>query len=1084
MLGAAPRRHVYKAVVLLVAISAAVLSSNALGSVRAKTAINRPQAKLWAIGVSAPHTSRLSLPRVREFVADGISVIVTSPSGWSSASYRRLADLSVRSGLQLVAPRTDVRSTADRHALSRACHSRVRVPDSCAVMSRSARQARAWIHRGSVRYVVLPVSSPKAFTALRVASTPNTHVIRLIKLPTVGVRTSLPAPVAAAAWSLRPSRGGGGSGGGRKRPDNKPPSVPGGLVVSSAGQTSVALTWRPSTDNVGVVGYGVYRNGKLVASSTSTSYTLTGLTCGTWYSLAVDAYDAAGNRSSRATVTTTAACPVTQSATQPPTAPPGIALGTRTTTSISITWTASTDDVGVAGYDLYAGSSDVGTATATAYTFTGLTCGTSYTLGVDAYDAAGNHSPETTGVFSTSACPDTTPPSTPTGLVVSSAGQTSVALTWNASTDNVGVAGYGVYSNGTLIASSTSTGYTLTGLTCGTSYSVAVDAYDAAGNRSSRATVTTSTVACPDNQRPTAPTGIALGTRTTTSISVTWTASTDNMGVAGYDLFEDPFAGGTQVGTAVATAYTFTGLTCGSSYTVGVDAYDAAGNRSPETTVVLSTSSCPPDTTPPSTPTGLATSGVGQTGATLSWTASGDNVGVNGYRLYQGSTQVGNSATTSYSFTTLSCGTSYTLGVAAVDGAGNVSGTATISAATAPCSASSQFSGTFDCFGSTPNCTGLSPASCSSTITSGLQTALNNAAGGEVICLNSASSFGNISLTNKTYSSTVTVQPTSGVAATIGNVSLNNVDKLRLTGVGAANLNPTSLTLHTMDLDPSSGCSSDITIDHVIEADGTFVYPQYSCSSNMNILFDHNRYDNLSAPGGPEEGRFRVVDTGGGPSANSGVTVSNSHFSGGCSDGIDFAGDPYGTVVGPGNEFTNISQSYSNANCAGSHLDAIQGLGSEHTVIVGNYFHDNGGAGGIGVSDIEPGLVVKNNVVTGSMFYAVDVKGPDTNTYTHNYFGSDVVGDDYVRWDEISNEGSWGGGNLLRNNVFKYNCLSVGATTYTADHNLGSGGTGCDTAGSPVFVSSPASGYYHYQLASTSPGYHAASDGKSMGIAP
>ena len=688
MLGAAPRRHVYKAVVLLVAISAAVLSSNALGSVRAKTAVNRPQAELWAIGVSAPHASRLSLPRVREFAADGISVIVMSPSGWSSASYRRLADLSVRSGLQLVAPRTDVRSTADRRALSRACHSSVRVLDSCAVMSRNAGQARAWIHRGSVRYVVLPVSSPKAFSALRVVSTPNTHVIGLIKLPTLGVWTSLPAPVAAAASLALKSGGGGGiSGGGHKR-DNRPPSVPGGLVVSSVGQTSVALTWNASTDNVGVVGYGVYSNRKLVASSTSTGYALAGLTCGTSYSVAVDAYDAAGNRSSRATVTTsTAACPVTQSGAQPPSAPTGIALGTRTTTSISITWTASTDNVGVAGYDLYAGGSEVGTATATAtaYTFTGLTCGTSYTLGVNAYDATGYQSPETTGVFSTSACPDTTPPSPPTGLVVSSAGQTSVALTWNASTDNVGVVGYGVYSNGKLVASPTSTGYVLSGLSCGTSYTVAVDADDAAGHRSSQATVTTSTVACPDNQPPTAPAVIALATRTTTNISITWTASVDNVGVVGYDVFADRFAGGTEVGTAAATAYTFTSLTCGTSYTLGVSAYDAAGNYSPETTVILSTSACPPDTAPPSTPTGLASSGVGQTGATLSWTASSDNVAVAGYHLYQGSTQVGTATGTGYAFSALSCGTSYTLGVSAYDAAGNESGRATTPVTTSAC---------------------------------------------------------------------------------------------------------------------------------------------------------------------------------------------------------------------------------------------------------------------------------------------------------------------------------------------------------------------------------------------------------------
>src|SRR6202008_41482 len=114
-----------------------------------------------------------------------------------------------------------------------------------------------------------------------------------------------------------------------------------------------------------------------------------------------------------------AACPDSQ----PPTAPTGIALSTRTTTSISITWTASTDNVGVAGYPLYAGSSDAGNAVATApaYTYGGLTCGTDYTLGVEAYDTAGNRSPETTASVTTMPCTDTQPPSTPGGLVVSSA---------------------------------------------------------------------------------------------------------------------------------------------------------------------------------------------------------------------------------------------------------------------------------------------------------------------------------------------------------------------------------------------------------------------------------------------------------------------------------------------------------------------------------------------------------------------------------------------------------------------------------------------------------------------------------------
>ena len=74
-----------------------------------------------------------------------------------------------------------------------------------------------------------------------------------------------------------------------------------------------------------------------------------------------------------------------------------------------------------------------------------------------------------------------------------------------------------------------------------------------------------------------------------------------------------------------------------------------------------------------------------QTTATLSWTASTDNVAVTGYRLFQGGTQVGTSATTSYGYTGLACATTYTLGVAAVDAAGNVSGTATKSLTTAAC---------------------------------------------------------------------------------------------------------------------------------------------------------------------------------------------------------------------------------------------------------------------------------------------------------------------------------------------------------------------------------------------------------------
>src|SRR5207253_2479634 len=74
---------------------------------------------------------------------------------------------------------------------------------------------------------------------------------------------------------------------------------------------------------------------------------------------------------------------------------------------------------------------------------------------------------------------------------------TTITVSWTASTDNVGVTGYGHYLNGTLVDSSTGTTYTYTGLACNTGYTAAVDAADAAGNRSAKATVTATTASCP-----------------------------------------------------------------------------------------------------------------------------------------------------------------------------------------------------------------------------------------------------------------------------------------------------------------------------------------------------------------------------------------------------------------------------------------------------------------------------------------------------------------------------------------------------------------------------------------------------------
>ncbi|MBM2822873.1 MAG: Conserved putative secreted protein [Thermoleophilia bacterium] len=275
--------------------------------------------------------------------------------------------------------------------------------------------------------------------------------------------------------------------------DTQPPSTPTNVSVASASTTSITLTWSPSTDNVGVTGYGVYRNGVRAQVVTGTTFVFQGLACGTAHDLGVEAYDAAGSHSGRAAVTaSTSPC----SDSSPPTTPQNLVLLSRTSTSITVSWSASTDNVGVAGYGAYAGGQLAGSTGTTTYTFTGLPCNTSQTFGVDAYDAAGNRSAKANVGLATAACGDTQPPTPPTQLNVSSVAQTSLTLSWSASSDNVGVAGYDLFSNGSKVATVTGTSHAFGNLACGTSYTLGVEAFDSAGNRSSRSTSAAATAQC------------------------------------------------------------------------------------------------------------------------------------------------------------------------------------------------------------------------------------------------------------------------------------------------------------------------------------------------------------------------------------------------------------------------------------------------------------------------------------------------------------------------------------------------------------------------------------------------------------
>ncbi|MFE6183875.1 cellulase family glycosylhydrolase [Streptomyces sp. NPDC056465] len=175
---------------------------------------------------------------------------------------------------------------------------------------------------------------------------------------------------------------------------------------------------------------------------------------------------------------------------QAPSTPAGLTSTARTSTSVTLGWTASTDNVAVTGYDVYRGSTKVATVTTPGHTDTGLTPGTAYSYTVRARDAAGNTSAASAALSvttQTGGTADTTPPGVPSGLVSTGRTASSVSLRWNASSDGAGgsgVAGYSVLRDGVAVGTATGTTYTDTGLSASTAYSYTVRARDVAGNTS------------------------------------------------------------------------------------------------------------------------------------------------------------------------------------------------------------------------------------------------------------------------------------------------------------------------------------------------------------------------------------------------------------------------------------------------------------------------------------------------------------------------------------------------------------------------------------------------------------------------
>ena len=323
------------------------------------------------------------------------------------------------------------------------------------------------------------------------------------------------------------------------------------------------------------------------------------------------------------------------------------------------------------------------------------------------------------------------------------------------------------------------------------------------------------------------------------------------------------------------------------------------------------------------------------------------------------------------------------------------------------------------------------------------------------------------------------MRPASGVTATIGSITLAAVRHLHFTGNGGGGSNLTVGMTKVNDGQSGSATNDHLTWDYLTFSSATGCWNIYATANTSNILIDHTRHDNIDkvSAGCTDDGRITTRDSST-PPANW-IVVSNSHFGGGgCSDGIQVESDK--EVIGPGNEFANLTQ----GGC-GPHVDAFSTDGGTFTII-GNYFHNN--TTGISNYDVSGSpYYVRNNVIVGPFncgCAGIMVTGGNGIQATHNTviyggaatsIGVDIVHDGTPATNAVLTGNITDGGGTNQ-------CGSCTAT-WTYNLQTGRSGTG-NINGTPVYVSSPASGYYHYQLASSSPGYHAASDGKSMGIAP
>ena len=171
--------------------------------------------------------------------------------------------------------------------------------------------------------------------------------------------------------------------------------------------------------------------------------------------------------------------------TEAPSVPSGLTVTNTTTYSIDLSWTASTDNIGVSSYDVYVDGNLEASTSNINYTITGLSSNITYDLTVSARDIADNVSPQSAPLTVVTQ-EDTEAPSVPMNIVISDETDVSFKITWDPSTDNTEVIHYNIYIDNIFYDMINISSYTVYDLTASTTYSVTLEAVDGLNNTSAQ----------------------------------------------------------------------------------------------------------------------------------------------------------------------------------------------------------------------------------------------------------------------------------------------------------------------------------------------------------------------------------------------------------------------------------------------------------------------------------------------------------------------------------------------------------------------------------------------------------------------